>query len=220
MQDRDVWAILCSRLENDTIRMLSHTCHSIHSIISSLAQSQLFYYLRTKYVLNYELSIHLGRDKHPADCCWKKTLALVKQALRLENPFSIANDVLSIHVLLQLGYDPSVNDSQIFITACAHGRARIVTLLLADKRVNPATKNGEALEWAVNNGHSEVVQLLLEDGRIDPRSCSLDLLEVAYDNEDDKMVQLLLGLGRVEKITKKRRRSANRRREERDYYLQ
>ncbi len=47
-----------------------------------------------------------------------------------------------------------------------NGNAKIVTLLLKDKSVNPATKGSIALWNAISGGNEEVVWLLIADGRV------------------------------------------------------
>ena len=59
--------------------------------------------------------------------------------------------------------------------AAKSGHASVVTLLLADGRVDPnmaSQKGGTALMLAANEGHASVVTLLLANGRVDPNTVS------------------------------------------------
>ena len=63
------------------------------------------------------------------------------------------------------------NDNTALMFAAEDGYGPMVSLLLADTRVNPATTNKDgntALMFAAQNGHSSVVRLLLADKRVDP----------------------------------------------------
>ena len=63
------------------------------------------------------------------------------------------------------------NDNTALMYAAEDGYGPMVSLLLADTRVNPATTNQDgntALMFAAQNGHSSVVRLLLADKRVDP----------------------------------------------------
>ena len=89
-------------------------------------------------------------------------------------------------------------DWNIFI-ACEEGRTRMVSILLADERVNPInTGCGRCLRVACKNGHLEVVKMLLEDSRnIDPSAFDNEAIKAALQNQHSEIVDFLLGDQRV-----------------------
>ena len=52
--------------------------------------------------------------------------------------------------------------------ASTNGHTEIVSLLLADPRVDPSADDNFAVRWASRYGRIEVVSLLLADPRFDP----------------------------------------------------
>merc|ERR1712185_49505 len=87
--------------------------------------------------------------------------------------------------------------------AAIQGHASVVTLLLADERVDPnmASQNGvTALIGAAMKGHASVVTLLLADDRVDPNiadQLGFTALMWAAFKEDASMLELLLAHHRV-----------------------
>ena len=60
-------------------------------------------------------------------------------------------------------------DNDLFITLIKKGCvAKLICKILVYGRVDPSTRENEAIRWASYNGHVEVVKLLLLDSRVDP----------------------------------------------------
>ena len=70
--------------------------------------------------------------------------------------------------------------------AAEKGHTKIVKLLLADKRVNPAADNNYAIRVAaLKKGHSDsAVKLLLKDDRVDPAEFSNYAICIALLKKD------------------------------------
>lgn len=99
-------------------------------------------------------------------------------------------------VLLQIGYDPTVDDNKAITLACNHGRTDVVRLLLADGRANPGVQESYPLALACN--HSvELIHLLLSDERVDPSACDNRAIRVAASWGSPDVVRLLLSDKRV-----------------------
>ena len=100
-----------------------------------------------------------------------------------------------------------------FFMACQNGHQSVVSLLLADPRVDPnKPKNDGATPFfmACQNGHQSVVSLLLADPRVDPNKPTNDNstpLWFASQNGHLAVVQVMLASGR--EIDTKTRSSFN-----------
>jgi len=88
--------------------------------------------------------------------------------------------------------------NEYFLKAAETGDALSVRLLLADDRVDPASKNNAAIWEASKNGHANVVRLLLEDGRADPASNRNNPIRIASLLGRAAVVKLLLADSRVD----------------------
>ena len=92
-----------------------------------------------------------------------------------------------------------------FHSAAQNGNAPVMTLLLADQRVDPSVANRHgftALMLAVGKGCAKVAQLLLADQRVDPNMADpahgFTPPIIATQSGDATMVTLLLAHGRVD----------------------
>jgi len=94
--------------------------------------------------------------------------------------------------------------NEFFLKAAETGDALSVRLLLADGRVDPTSRNNEAIKTASANGHANVVRLLLEDGRANPTSSDYDgPIRKASSNGHVAVVRLLLEDGRADPASKR-----------------
>ncbi len=134
---------------------------------------------------------------------------------------------LAIKVLLtDQRADPSIDDNSAIRKASENGHTEIVKLLLADpypyilivanqaasvddhtyfeqllvadKRVDPSSKNNKAIRMASKNGNIEVVKLLLADQRVDPSDPNNEAIRWASDGGHLEVVKLLLADQRVD----------------------
>lgn len=62
--------------------------------------------------------------------------------------------------------DPSVNDCEVLHLACDDGETDLVEMLLDDERIDPASKDNEALKRAAFLLHYDACNLLLRDPRV------------------------------------------------------
>lgn len=127
--------------------------------------------------------------------------------------------VKSLKILLShTSLDPSAYDNQLIRAAAQYGRPHIISVLLADYRVDPSAKRNASITSAVkgiyldqvrynrNNDRGvpptkkdylEVARLLLSDPRVDPSIYHNCLVRSAYEEGNMEMVELLLTDPRV-----------------------
>ena len=100
-------------------------------------------------------------------------------------------------LLLDAKVDPSVENKECFVEACANGHDRLVALLLKHPKVNPAARQSLGFRLACGKGHSQVVQLLLEDKRVDPTVVN-DVVDHFVTNGYVDILKLLLKDPRID----------------------
>ena len=131
-------------------------------------------------------------------------------------------DVATVKAYMAAGADPSVEFNKCIQVASGGGYADVVSLLLADPRVDPSNsgkqaifggqnlqivgvrqvpvdprvdptcEDNHAIIWASAWGHFDVVKVLLADPRVDATALGNTALEMARDNEHTAIVDLLL----------------------------
>lgn len=111
------------------------------------------------------------------------------------------NDVAQVQHLLRI-IDPTANDNAAIRCAAQLGHTEIVSILLADLRVNPASRHNFPIRWASENGHAEVVKLLLANKRVNPADCENYALRKASKKGHTQIVRLLLKDDRVDPTEK------------------
>jgi ankyrin repeat protein len=85
----------------------------------------------------------------------------------IENLESYQNDDIlqSIYILIELGYDPSVNDNYLIKYVSKHKYTNIVEILLKDPNIHDSMDHNELIILAAENNQVEIFQLLLSDER-------------------------------------------------------
>ena len=73
----------------------------------------------------------------------------------------------------------------------------MVKLFFADPRVDPSSRDNEAIRESSSNGHFTVVKLLLADPRVDPTAKYNEAISSACTNGKFDVVNLLLADPRV-----------------------
>lgn len=106
----------------------------------------------------------VGNELPPVDINWRSFSYLlekkgVNSLLRSSNP-------VEVQLALDIGADPSFDDSTSLIYAANTGNTAVLQVLLDDPRTDPNTKNGAVMRHAIQNGRADVVDVLLADGRI------------------------------------------------------
>ena len=192
MNNPDLLLVLCSRLNNSALRSLSLN-PVLWPLVSEVIKSQYFWYLRTQDLVGRELAQRSGRD-------WKSAYYLLESALTLKNKYTreVLHNLLAVEVLLELGFDPSINDDYAIRWASDKGHVGMVKLLLRDERVDPSADDNSSIELASKNGHTEVVRLLLEDTGVDPSADNNVAILIASQNGHTEVVKLLLQDKRVD----------------------
>jgi hypothetical protein len=108
-------------------------------------------------------------------------------------------------ILIELGYDPSINHNEPIQLSADHGLPNIVGLLLSDHRVNPADNYNYTIIGACRMEYSnnrenylKVIELLMEDGRVDPSDNNNQALRRALEDGYEDIVQILISDDRVD----------------------
>ena len=70
--------------------------------------------------------------------------------------------------LLKRGVDPSFENDEAIVSACARGQYKFVDVLLECGCINPGTRSNLPLLLAIQSGQVEIVKLLLQDSRVNP----------------------------------------------------
>lgn len=89
-------------------------------------------------------------------------------------------------------------DDHAFRWASCNGHTECVSILLADKRINPRAVNSEAFRDACDKNHIDVLEMLLKDGRIDPTASGNDAMIRAAQSGSARAIQVLLQDGRAD----------------------
>jgi hypothetical protein len=109
------------------------------------------------------------------------------------------NSINEIKRLMSIDdFDIAFKRNTAFIEACFLGNIEIVTLLLNDKRVNPADHYCDALKEASSEGNNDIVQLLLNDPRIDPRAEESEAFRKTIENCHFDTFMLFVNDGRAD----------------------
>lgn len=192
MAELDLLLTLTSRLDNAALEALSRT--PIWSKVSSFVNTPYFWYLRVQHLLKCTLALRPGEER------WKEAYYLLQSALALHNPYnSIALECdLSVSLLLEVGYDPTLEDNCALRLACESGYTETVRILLFSPLVDPTAGESDALKMAVWSGHAQIVKLLLEDGRADPAAQNNEVLRRACTRDWVEIVSMLLEDPRID----------------------
>ncbi len=83
-----------------------------------------------------------------------------------------------------------LNDA--LVSAASDGNNLAMKVLLSDQRVDPSTRNNEAIQVASFKGHIEIVKKLLADKRVDPSDDNNKAIIFASVNGKPEIVKLLL----------------------------
>lgn len=142
---------------------MSVVCSHFYSYVDSLLDSQMFWYVRVQILLKYQLQPRLDVDWYTAYYCLSRSVGY-------DSVFcSCVQDLLSIQVLIEAGYDPSAEragHNAPLIRAITDDCPEVVKLLLQDGRIDPNSRDSEALMIAYAMGKKEALQLILADKRV------------------------------------------------------
>jgi hypothetical protein len=99
--------------------------------------------------------------------------------------------------------DLSINDNELFRTACCRGFLSIVKIFSNDGRIDISYNNNFAVCVVAENGHLDVLKFLLQDKRIDPTDYSNDAINTANSVNQMESVDILWNDIRVQRTLKK-----------------
>ena len=110
----------------------------------------------------------------------------------------IRGPISVLRFLLVHTVHPGIQNNLAIRYTSRHGVAKMVRLLLADRRVDPGAQNNEAIRMASTHGHLKIVQRLLADKRVDPSAEENEAIRNACSGGHVKIIQLLLADRRVD----------------------
>ena len=126
------------------------------SFVTSLWKDQHFWYLRAQTLVSYKL-------EYKPTLFWSGIYETLSEALTEENPFlKTLMCSFCTSVLLQLGYDPTMDGDQALYEAADLGEVETVKLLLADGRVD-WTQHDPVVYLLIENRETEVLLTLVPD---------------------------------------------------------
>lgn len=202
----DVLYVLSSRSDNETLQSLSRT--DLWDEIKHFSQDAYWWYLRACHLFRMELQVRR------AD--WKSAYSLLLRAKEAQDsiypeerrPFmDVYESSFAVEILLEVGYDPTVNNSEVLEYACRDGYPETVKVLLLDGRVDPTVGGNDALITMIEFGELEWARRLLADPRVDPSDDEDRALRIASALGKVEGVRLLLTDDRVDPNTKDYRES-------------
>lgn len=202
----DLLCVLSSRLDNEILRSLSKT--TFWDDIKRFSRDQFWWYLRVCHLFQTELQ---GRK---AD--WKSVYPLLLRAKKAQDsiypeerrPFmDVYESSFAVEILLEVGYDPTVNNSEVLEYACRDGYPETAKVLLLDGRVDPTVGGNDPLVTMIEFDELEWAQRLLADPRVDPSDDEDRALRIASALGKVEGVRLLLADDRVDPNTKDYRES-------------
>ena len=154
-------------------------------------ESQHFSYLRLLQVSGADIKPDPTADWEAIYTTFQKCIGKGFESEHAVSSATIAS------VLLQAGYDPTVEGNKAITLACNHGRIEVVRVLLRDGRADPGVNESYPLVLACNHD-IELVKLLLTDRRVDPGACDNRAIIVAATWGSADVVKLLLSDKRVD----------------------
>jgi hypothetical protein len=80
------------------------------------------------------------------------------------------------------------SDGNAFLWAVKNNKINAVAYLLKDNRIDPSTKDNEAIFIASNIGYHETVKLLLQDPRVDPNARDNQIIRIAIQKRHKEIV--------------------------------
>ncbi|CAH6419500.1 Hypothetical protein POVR2_LOCUS2 [uncultured virus] len=156
---------------DDSLLDLISQVPPLWSLISPELNNQFFWYRRTSEAFNL-----------PAELEWSKTskanwhqIYNILASTRQGNPFSRSllyilelneYNSIAIQLLLDQGYDPSLDDSFLIIQAARFTSPQVLQLLLNDERMHVELHAGDVLRYAAREGKVDNMKVLLQGKRV------------------------------------------------------
>ncbi len=155
---------ILSNIGDDAIGQLSITSNYMRNITNELTDDAIFYKTRVENLLDYPIDSYTGD--------WKGFYYILIELAKEHHIKLILNDAL--------------------VSAASDGNNLAIKVLLSDQRVDPSTRNKEAIQVASLKGHIEIVKLLLADKRVDPSDNNNKAIRWASVSSQKEIVMLLL----------------------------
>ncbi|CAH6420310.1 Ankyrin repeat protein [uncultured virus] len=193
----DVVSLLTSSLDNKTLDKLQRS--GLGSYVVDASKQELWWYDRANNLFGGKLRRRPGAD-------WKAAYSALESAHEAieatDDPFEWTyNNLLATSVLLELDYDPSMNDSTSLVLASSspyYGyNIEVIKLLLSDPRVDPSRNNNFVFGILCYEHETELIKKLLLDLRVDPADGDNAILRYASANGEVEIVKLLLDNNRI-----------------------
>jgi ankyrin repeat protein len=164
MNEPDVARVIMSYLSNDTLKILYKL--GIVPSLQKTAQDAHFWHSRVETLSKKHIEFSSSVD-------WKETYQILSDELVNDRPnfYNDRDNVTVLKILVSMGYVPNKLSLS---EAARDGMTKILSFLLADKRIDPNAVVPEMyyppLTLAADDAQVESVKILLADPRIDPNS--------------------------------------------------
>ena len=126
---------------------------------------------------------------------WKSVYAILQKSIKKENPFLIdVDNPNAIVVLIEAGYDPSMNNNSAVKNLILSGHIRAAKYMLENfgNLIDPSTGDNLAMRIAAQKGYEEIIWLPLQYSTVDPSSGNNLALEYALKSKNAELVKILL----------------------------
>lgn len=192
----DLLYLLSSRLDYTELEKLC--CAGLWSEILLFVKQRFWWYLRACHLFQTELNPRPGSDWRRAYLHLEVTvLALGSQ--KTSNPFTVArHNLLAVEVLIELGCDPSQDESEALALAAQDEQVEVVKLLLEDGRSHPGADDNDALVLMIEKDELEWAKRLVRDPCVDPSADRDRALRTACMLGKAEAVEVLLEDERVD----------------------
>lgn len=180
--------LVCSRLDDNEIGILSRTSRRAHILIAEIARSDSFWYVRTQCLMGSYLAPRLGN--------WQSTYYTLRWSRKSSS--LMVTDRMAIEILFELDrYHPSSDDNWTLREACMDDNIEVISLLLSNPKTNPTVLDNIAVISSAAMGCAGAVRLLLADGRPDPTARDNEALKKACERDHPDVVLVLLSDERI-----------------------
>jgi hypothetical protein len=132
---------------------------------------------------------------------YRQLVAVINEIYPIEHVIILYKDkgVDTINILMEIGFDPSVNNNTAIVEAVYFKAIESIILLLNDSRVDPSIKDNFIIETVAKGNYNPLLmKLLLENPKIDPTINHNRAIFLAVKHGSVEVVKLLLEDPRVD----------------------
>jgi ankyrin repeat protein len=157
--DPNVLSVIASYIPSESFDALEEVIPGKMKIVSN---NPIFWKLKTE--------ILMGKQLKDRFINWETTYKNLLQAIEKNDiwyPVSLG-DINTVLIIMELDYDPSINNDKALIYAIQSKNLKMLKLILSDQRVNIIKNGYMALQEAIYDSNFDMVEYLLKYTEIDP----------------------------------------------------